>query len=246
MAIHPGVTSHAPCTSCATPRGHCRKDQHDALGRRHPPALYAADGDEARWRLGDAVTQLQARLPKVAALLEDAEDDILAFYASPAEPGWCRCSRSKPTTSVSSDAATSAKARWPAYTTCSPADLSLSDLKRRSPSSPQREQPQLHRRDERRVSNTTFWDLTIAALCPSPGRARRSGRDTARPRTLCASLVTRPTLARWRLQRRRRSGRRVVVVRRSRSQKRSTLRRARRRPADPRGACTSRVRAARR
>jgi transposase-like protein len=66
-------------------RGHCRKDQHDALGAIIRQLFTAADGDEARRRLGDAVTQLQARLPKVAALLEDAEDDILAFYAFPAE-----------------------------------------------------------------------------------------------------------------------------------------------------------------
>jgi putative transposase len=66
-------------------RGHCRKDQHDALGAVIRQLFTATDGDEARRRLGDAVTQLQARLPKIAALLEDAEDDILAFYAFPAE-----------------------------------------------------------------------------------------------------------------------------------------------------------------
>jgi putative transposase len=66
-------------------RGHCRKDQHDALGALIRQLFTAADGIEARRRLGDAVTQLQARLPKLAALLEDAEDDVLAFYAFPAE-----------------------------------------------------------------------------------------------------------------------------------------------------------------
>ena len=66
-------------------RGHCRKDQHDALGALIRQLFTAADGAEARRRLGDAVTQLQARLPKIAALLEDAEDDVLAFYAFPAE-----------------------------------------------------------------------------------------------------------------------------------------------------------------
>jgi putative transposase len=66
-------------------RGHCRKDQHDALGALIRQLFTAANGSEARRRLGDAVTQLQARLPKLAALLEDAEDDVLAFYAFPAE-----------------------------------------------------------------------------------------------------------------------------------------------------------------
>jgi putative transposase len=66
-------------------RGHARKDQHDALGALIRQLFTAPDGDEARRRLGDAVTQLQARLPKLAAMLEDAEDDVLAFYAFPAE-----------------------------------------------------------------------------------------------------------------------------------------------------------------
>src|ERR671929_748550 len=35
--------------------------------------------------LGEAVGQLEGRLPKIAALLEEAEEDILAFYAMPAE-----------------------------------------------------------------------------------------------------------------------------------------------------------------
>jgi transposase-like protein len=66
-------------------RGHARKDQHDALGALIRQLFTAPDAGEARRRLGDAVTQLQTRLPKVAALLEDAEDDVLAFYAFPAE-----------------------------------------------------------------------------------------------------------------------------------------------------------------
>jgi transposase-like protein len=66
-------------------RGHARKDQHDALGAVIRSIFTALDGDEARRRLADAVAQLQARLPKVAALLEEAEDDVLAFYAFPAE-----------------------------------------------------------------------------------------------------------------------------------------------------------------
>jgi transposase-like protein len=33
--------------------------------------------------LTEAVAQLEARLPKIAAMLEDAEPDILAFYAFP-------------------------------------------------------------------------------------------------------------------------------------------------------------------
>ena len=66
-------------------RGHARKDQHDALGAVIRSVFTAENGDEARRRLGDAVAQLEPRLPKIAALLQEAEDDVLAFYAFPAE-----------------------------------------------------------------------------------------------------------------------------------------------------------------
>ncbi len=66
-------------------RGHARKDQHDALGAVIRSLFTVPDGIEARRRLADAVTQLDARLPKVARFLEQAEDDVLAFYAFPAE-----------------------------------------------------------------------------------------------------------------------------------------------------------------
>jgi putative transposase len=65
--------------------GHARKDQHGLLGALIRPIFQATSGDEARARLGEAVAQLEGRLPKIAGLLEEAEDDILAFYAMPAE-----------------------------------------------------------------------------------------------------------------------------------------------------------------
>ena len=66
-------------------RGHCRKDQHDALGAIIRQLFTAADGVEARRRLTDAIAQLEPRLPKIAGLLEEAEHDVLAFYAFPSE-----------------------------------------------------------------------------------------------------------------------------------------------------------------
>src|SRR3954470_8884666 len=66
-------------------RGHVRKDQHDALGAIIRSIFTAEDGEQARRRLRDAVEQLERRLPKIAALLEQAEADVLAFYACPAE-----------------------------------------------------------------------------------------------------------------------------------------------------------------
>ena len=64
-------------------RGHVHKDQHDALGAVIRSIFTASDGGEARRRLADAVNQLDRRLPKIARLLDEAEDDVLAFYACP-------------------------------------------------------------------------------------------------------------------------------------------------------------------
>jgi putative transposase len=63
--------------------GHARRDQHGLLGAVIRPVFAAESAGQARQRLVEAVAQLQGRLPKLAALLEDAEDDILAFYAFP-------------------------------------------------------------------------------------------------------------------------------------------------------------------
>jgi len=66
-------------------RGHAHKDQHDALGALIRQIFTASSSEEARLRLGEATGQLQRRLPKIAALLEAAEEDILAFYEFPKE-----------------------------------------------------------------------------------------------------------------------------------------------------------------
>jgi putative transposase len=66
-------------------RGHVRRDQHDALGAIVRSIFTADNGEDARRRLREAVDQLERRLPKVAAMIEDAEPDVIAFYAFPAE-----------------------------------------------------------------------------------------------------------------------------------------------------------------
>jgi putative transposase len=64
--------------------GHARKDQHGLLGALIRP-IFAADSlAQARDRLSEAVAHLDGRLFKIATMLEDAETDILAFYAFPA------------------------------------------------------------------------------------------------------------------------------------------------------------------
>jgi putative transposase len=65
--------------------GHARRDEHGALAALIRPIFNAASQAEARDRLSEAVAALDGRLPKVCGALERAEEDILAFYAFPAE-----------------------------------------------------------------------------------------------------------------------------------------------------------------
>ena len=64
--------------------GRARKDQHGLLAALIRPIFNAEDLEQARDRLSEAVAHLDGRMPKVVAVLEDAEADILAFYAFPA------------------------------------------------------------------------------------------------------------------------------------------------------------------
>ena len=64
--------------------GHGRKDQHGLLAALIRPIFNAENLEQARDRLSEAVAHLDGRLGKVATILEDAEPEILAFYAFPA------------------------------------------------------------------------------------------------------------------------------------------------------------------
>jgi transposase-like protein len=64
--------------------GHARRDQQGLLGALIRPIFQAESAGQARDRLSEAVAHLDGKLPKVATLLEEAEEDILAFYAFPA------------------------------------------------------------------------------------------------------------------------------------------------------------------
>jgi hypothetical protein len=66
-------------------RGRVHRDQRDALGAVIRLIFTATDRQQARRRLAHAVDQLERRLPKVARLLDGAEDDVLAFYSCPTE-----------------------------------------------------------------------------------------------------------------------------------------------------------------
>jgi putative transposase len=63
--------------------GHVRKDQQGMLAALLRPIFNADDRDTACELVGGALERLRKPLPKAAALLEDAEEDLLAFYAFP-------------------------------------------------------------------------------------------------------------------------------------------------------------------
>jgi transposase-like protein len=65
--------------------GHARRDQHGLLAALIRPIFNAENLPQARDRLSEAVAHLDGRLGKVATMLEDAEADILAFYAFPTD-----------------------------------------------------------------------------------------------------------------------------------------------------------------
>ena len=63
---------------------HCPKDQQGMLAAAIRPIFNAENAEEARGLLGQTVERLAGPLPKVAAMLIDAEEDLLAFYDFPA------------------------------------------------------------------------------------------------------------------------------------------------------------------
>ena len=65
--------------------GHVRREQQGMVAALLRPLFNAEAGDAARALVGDALERLRKPLPKVAALLEEAEEDLLAFYAFPAD-----------------------------------------------------------------------------------------------------------------------------------------------------------------
>jgi putative transposase len=70
--------------------GHVSRAQQPLVSGAIRGIFTATSHAEAHARLGQVVEQLRPHAPKVAALLGDAEPDLLAFYAFPAEhwPKW--------------------------------------------------------------------------------------------------------------------------------------------------------------
>jgi transposase-like protein len=65
--------------------GHVRKDQQGMVAALLRPLFTGDSGEFARELVGDGLERLRKPLPKVAALLEEAEEDLLAFYSFPAD-----------------------------------------------------------------------------------------------------------------------------------------------------------------
>ena len=64
--------------------GHCRPSQRGMVSAALREVFNAPDQTEARRRVGALIDRLADQVPKVCALLEAAEDDLLAFMAFPA------------------------------------------------------------------------------------------------------------------------------------------------------------------
>jgi putative transposase len=64
--------------------GHCPKERQGMLAAAIRPIFNAENGEQARALLRETVARLEGPLPRVAALLEDSEEELLAFYAFPA------------------------------------------------------------------------------------------------------------------------------------------------------------------
>jgi transposase-like protein len=65
--------------------GHARREQQPMLAALIRPIFNAESGEQAGELLGEAIARLERPLPKVAAMLERAEEDLLAFDAFPVD-----------------------------------------------------------------------------------------------------------------------------------------------------------------
>jgi putative transposase len=65
--------------------GHARREQQPMLAALIRPIFTAVDGEQARAQVTAALERLEEPLPKIHELLQEAEHDLLAFYAFPAD-----------------------------------------------------------------------------------------------------------------------------------------------------------------
>jgi transposase-like protein len=60
---------------------HCRRDQRGLVAAALREIFNADDRDQARERVAHVIARLEPVAPKVCRLLEEAEEDLIAFYA---------------------------------------------------------------------------------------------------------------------------------------------------------------------
>ena len=75
--------------------GHCRRDQRGLVSAALREVFNAPDLPEARRRAGEVIDRLGPIAPKVAGLLEHAEEDLVAFYQLP-EAHWTKLRSTNP------------------------------------------------------------------------------------------------------------------------------------------------------
>jgi putative transposase len=75
--------------------GHCRRDERGLVSAALREIFAAPDAEAARERFGAVLERFGPTVPKVAELLEEAEEDLLAFYAFPA-PHWPKLRSTNP------------------------------------------------------------------------------------------------------------------------------------------------------
>ena len=64
---------------------HCRRDQRNLVAAALREVFNAENREQARERVGHVLERLRSVAPKVCELLEEAEEDLIAFYAFPPE-----------------------------------------------------------------------------------------------------------------------------------------------------------------
>jgi transposase-like protein len=64
---------------------HCRRDQRGLVSAALREVFNAHDQTDARERASEVLERLEPNFPKVCRLLEDAEEDLIAFYLLPSE-----------------------------------------------------------------------------------------------------------------------------------------------------------------
>lgn len=75
--------------------GHCRRDERGLVSAALREIFDAPDAKAARERFGTVLERFRPTVPKVAELLEEAEEDLLAFYRFP-QPHWPKLRSTNP------------------------------------------------------------------------------------------------------------------------------------------------------